>query len=268
MILPRRRVAGVDLKEAWRYRDLLRAFAGRDITLRYRQTALGIGWVVLQPLLAAVVFAFVFGRVAHLTSDGVPYLLFALSGLLAWNVFSGMLARASTSLTAAGAMVSKVYFPRILLVLSVLGSVLIDFAVGMTLQIVLLVAYGIWPGWHLALLPAWMLMAVAIGSGVGLVTSALAVRYRDVLQVVPMAIQLLMFVSPVGYQVAAVPDSLRWAVGINPLTGVLQGFRWSLLGRGSIEVHAVVLSAAASCVLLPLGALVFASLERDFADVI
>lgn len=268
VIVPRRRFSGVDLREALHYRDLLRAFAARDITLRYRQTVLGVAWVILQPLLGAVIFAFVFGRVAGLSSDGLPYVVFGLAGLLAWNIFSSILTRASISLTSVGPMVSKVYFPRIALPLSVLGSVLVDFAVGFALQIAALVYYHVSPGWRVVLLPAWLLLVVSLSSGIGLVASALAVRYRDVLQVVPIAIQFLMFLSPVGYQVAAVPAGVRWAVGINPLTGILQGFRWSLLGRGGLDTAQVAWSVVGSLAALALGVSIFSSLERDFADVI
>ncbi|HVW79642.1 MAG TPA: ABC transporter permease [Mycobacteriales bacterium] len=268
VIVPRRRFSGVDLREALHYRDLLRAFAARDITLRYRQTVLGVAWVILQPLLGAVIFAFVFGRVAGLSSDGLPYVVFGLAGLLAWNIFSSILTRASISLTSVGPMVSKVYFPRIALPLSVLGSVLVDFAVGFALQIAVLVYYHVSPGWRVVLLPAWLLLVVSLSSGIGLVASALAVRYRDVLQVVPIAIQFLMFLSPVGYQVAAVPAGVRWAVGINPLTGILQGFRWSLLGRGGLDTAQVAWSVVGSLAALALGVSIFSSLERDFADVI
>jgi lipopolysaccharide transport system permease protein len=223
---------------------------------------------VLQPLLAAGVFAFVFGRVANLTSSGLPYLVFAMAGLLGWNLFSGTLTRATGSLLSAGPMVSKIYFARMVLPLSVLGAVLVDFCVGLCVLATLLIGYGIGPNWHLTLLPVWLLVMLAMGTGLGLVTSSVSVRYRDVGSVVPMLTQLVLFVSPVAYNVANVPGSLKWAVDINPLTGALQGFRWSLLGRGSIDPGAVILSVAVAVTLLVAGCVVFASLERDFADVI
>ena len=267
VILPRGRLASVDLKQLWTYRDLLRTFASRDITLRYRQTALGVIWVVLQPLLTALIFTFVFGRVARLSSEGVPYIVFSYSGLLAWNVFSGLLTRASGSLTAAGPMVSKVFFPRLLLPLSVLGSVLLDFSVALVLQAILLISYGVNPRWHIILLPLWLLLLLGISSGVSMIAAALAVRYRDVQYVIPLLIQLLLFASPVGYDVASVPRDARWAVTINPLTGLLQAFRWSILGRGSLSLSLVYSSIAAVSIAV-LGGILFSSFERDFADVI
>lgn len=268
VIRPRGRFTGVNLREAWRYRDVLRAFAARDFTLRYRQTMLGVTWIILQPLLAALSFAFVFGRVAGLRSEGVPYLVFALAGLLAWNAFNGVVTRGSLSLAAVGPMVSKVYFPRILLPLATLGSVLLDFVVALVIEIVLLLVSGVSLSWPLLLLPIWPVMIMGLGSGIALIASALAVRYRDVLQILPMAMQLMLFLSPVGYSVGAVPKDVRWAVAVNPLTGTLQGIRWSLFGRGSVGGWQVAWSAVAALLAVTAGAYVFSSLERDFADVI
>lgn len=268
IIRPRGRFTPVDLAELWAFRDLIATFAIRDIRLRYRQTALGIIWVVLQPLLGALIFTFVFGRVAHLPSEGVPYIVFAYVGLLGWNVFSGIVTRASASLTSAGSMVSKIYFPRLALPLSVLGSVLLDFAIALVVQAGFLLAYGVDPGWHIALLPVWLLLTIGLATGLGLATSALAARYRDIQYIVPLLLQLLTFASPVGYSVANIPQDVRWTAGINPLTGILQGFRWSLLGRGSISFNEIVLSAAAAVGSLVIGVIVFTSMERELADVI
>lgn len=268
VIRARGRFARVDLREAWRYRDLARALAARDITLRYRQTVIGIIWVVLQPLLGALIFAFVFGRVARLKSEGVPYVVFALCGLLAWNLFSSILTRASISLTAAGAMVSKVYFPRLLLPVSAVGSCLVDFVAALVMMVIFMLGYGVGPGLSVLLMPVWIVLVVWLALGVGLVTSALTVRYRDVQNILPVITQLLLYGSPVAYALNAVPSSVRGLVTVNPLTGLLEAFRWSLLGVGRLDVGAVAWSAGVSAVALIVGATAFASLERDFADVI
>lgn len=268
VISPRGRFSSVDARELWQFRDLLFAFAARDVRLRYRQTALGIIWVVLQPLLAAAVFAFLFGRVARFPSGHLPYLVFAFAGLIAWTTFNTILTRASTSLLNASSMVSKVYFPRLLLPLSVLGSALLDFAVGLALMVGFLLWYQVPVGWSMLTLPLWLLLVTTLGTGVGLVFASLAVRYRDIQFVVPVIVQLLLFATPVAYAASVVPPSLQWVVVANPLTGLFEGFRWSLLqtplpGVGQI-VYAVSVTLAAAVV----GALTFSSLEKGFADVI
>jgi len=250
------------------FRDLLRAFAARDITLRYRQTALGPIWVLLQPLLAAAIFSFVFGRVAKLPSGAVPYVVFSFAGLLAWNAFNAILTKASASLTQYSAMVSKVYFPRLLLPLSVVGSSLLDFAVSLIVMVILDLGYGINPGLKALLLPVWLAIVVALALGLGLVACTLMVRYRDVQYVLPIAAQMLLYASPVAYGLNAVPGSARTLVELNPLTGVLEAFRWSLVGTTHPPAAALCWSAGAALAALVLGIFVFASFERDFADVI
>lgn len=268
VIRPKGRFSLFDVGQLWDFRDLVIAFALRDIKLRYRQTALGVIWVAAQPLMGAATFAFVFGHVAHLKSNGVPYLAFAFAGLVGWNLFSGIVTRASTSLSTYGSMLSRIYFPRAALPLAVLGSALLDCAVTLALQAVLLGAYGIAPTWRLFLLPAWVGLVVCLAAGVGLVTSSLSARYRDVPYIIPVVLQLMTVLSPVGYDVASVPGSGRWAVELNPLTGILQGFRWSLLGRGSLTAGALLLSVTTALTTLLIGAVVFSSFERGLADVI
>lgn len=268
VIRPKGRIALLDLAQLWEFRDLVVTFALRDIKLRYRQTALGVIWVALQPLMGAATFAFVFGHVAHLKSDGVPYLAFAFAGLVGWNLFSGIVTRASTSLSTYGSMLSRVYFPRAALPVAVLGSALLDCVVTLALQALLLAVYGIAPTWRIFLIPAWVGLAVCLAVGVGLVTSSLSARYRDVPYIVPVVLQLLTVLSPVGYDVSSVPSSGRWAVELNPLSGMLQGFRWSLLGGGSLTAETVLLSVSTALLTLIIGAVVFASFERGIADVI
>ena len=227
----------VHLPELWQARDLLLSLAARDVKLRYRQTALGILWVVLQPLIAAGIFTFVFGKVARLPApEGVPYLVFSFAGLLAWNAFNATLTKSSSCLVGNAQLVSKVYFPRLILPLSTVVSVLLDFAVSLVVMALLLMIFHVPPHLSLLLLPAWLGLIVLLALGVGLYGAALMVSYRDVQYVLPVATQFLLYASPVGYALSAVPARWRDLFALNPLTGLLEGFRWSLLGVGHLHV--------------------------------
>lgn len=258
----------LDLRQLWQYRDLLVTLAERDVKLRYRQTVLGVFWVVAQPLLAAGIFSFVFGKVAKLPSDGVPYFLFSFAGLLGWTAFGNTLTKASSSLVGNSQLISKVFFPRMILPLSTMFSTLIDFAVAFAMMMVLLGVNHVAVGPRLLLLPLWMAMIVMLSLGAGLYISALMVSYRDVQYVLPVFIQLLLYASPVAYSVTAVPDHLRLFYHLNPLSGLLEAFRWSLLGCGTISAWALVYSVTVSIALLFLGAFAFKRMERLFSDVI
>ena len=261
--------AALNLKEVWQFRDLLLSLAGRDIKLRYRQTALGAAWVVLQPLIAAGVFSLVFGRVAKLPSDGLPYFLFSYAGLLAWNAFSGTLTKASTCLVGNSQLVSKIYFPRLVLPLSTLCSTLIDFGVALAMMAVLLVVYHITPHLGLLLLPVWLLLILMLALGFGLMAAALTVSYRDVQYVLPVLMQFALYASPIAYALSAVPHSLRPFYFLNPLSGLLEAFRWSLLGTPHhLEWGPVGYSAALAAGVFVAGAFAFKKMERKFADVI
>jgi lipopolysaccharide transport system permease protein len=258
----------VDLRELWRARDLLVTLAARDVKLRYRQTVLGVVWVVLQPLLGAGVFSFIFGKVAKLPSDGVPYFVFAYAGLLGWNLFASTVNKSSGSLLGNAGMMSKIYFPRLILPLSTVFSSLIDFAVGLIMMVVLLVRTGTPVGLPLVALPLWVLVALAFALGIGMVASALQVSYRDVGQIMPVVLQFLLYASPVAYSVTAIPEHLRTVYSLNPLVGILEGFRWSLVSGADLDVWAAVYSCAFVVVLLVISALVFTRMERKFVDVI
>ena len=268
VIRPPSRWAPVKLDELWSYRDLLARFVARDVTLRYRQTVLGVVWVVLQPLLAAGAFSFVFGRVAGLSSDGVPYFAFAFAGMLAWNMFSGIVGRMSGSLTGNAALVSKIFFPRLILPLSALGSILLDFVVSLGMMAVILVVAGVAPTWTIVTFPLWVVGVLALATGLGLLAGALMVPYRDVQYIVPFLTSILLYISPVGYSVSNVPASVRTLYELNPLTGLLEGFRWSLLGIGELSAFATIWAAVVSVALLVVGVLAFSHMERRFADVI
>ena len=268
VIRPRRGWAFPPFRELWRYRDLLGILSVRDVKLRYRQTALGAAWVVLQPILGAGVFAFLFGTVADLPTGGLPPLLFSYAGLLGWNAFATILTKCGNSLVSNTHLVSKIYFPRLLLPLSTVPPVLLDTAIALVVMITLYAVFGVAPPLAVLLLPLWLLGVVLLAVGAGLVTSALAVRFRDVQYVVPVVLGLLVFATPVGYSRDAVPENARLLFSVNPMVGYLEGFRWSLLPGMRLSTGAVAYSAVVTLVVLLAGALAFTRMERRFADVI
>jgi lipopolysaccharide transport system permease protein len=269
----------LDLHRLWQYGDLLMTLAQRDVKLRYRQTALGVIWVILQPLLAAGIFSFVFGAIAGLPSEGVPYIVYSYAGLLCWNAFNSTLSKTSSVLVQNAHLVSKVYFPRLILPLSTLLSTLVDFGVALGMMAVLMAVYGVALGWGLLLLPVWLLLTLLLSVGIGFFLSALMVSYRDVQYVVPVLTQLLFYASPVVYSIGSALGRLSdntglvsnfgmWFFTLNPLSGLLEAFRWSLLGRGQMPWGAVGYSAAFSLLVFVGGAFAFKKMERKFADVI
>ena len=258
----------LNVQELWRFRDLLGALALRDLKLRYRQTALGVIWVLLQPLLAAGIFSFVFGQVAKLPSDGVPYLLFSFAGLLGWNLFSSILAKVSGCMVGNAGLISKVYFPRLLLPLSNVVSVVVDFVVAAALMAVLMVIYGVGPSLSGVLLIFALLLLVALSIGIGLIASALAVPYRDVQYILPVVTQILLYASPVAYSISAVPAQHRWFYELNPLTAPLETIRASLLGTPFPPMFSMATSCIAAILFLITGLFFFKRLEQKFADVI
>jgi len=268
VIRPTAGLAALNLHEIWPYRDLLATLAERDIKVRYKQTSLGVIWVILQPLLAAGIFSFVFGSIANLPSDGVPYFLFAYAGMQGWTLFSNVLTRSSACLVGNAHLISKVYFPRFILPLSTLGAILVDFGVAMGMMAVLMVVYQVVPGWGLLLLPLWMGILTALGMGIGLWLAALTVQYRDVAYVLPVAMQMLMYASPIAYASSAVPERYQTLFFLNPLAGLLDAFRWSLLGVGAPRWDSLAVSAIVSVAALIFGAFAFKKMERKFADTI
>jgi lipopolysaccharide transport system permease protein len=259
----------LDLAELWRYRDLWLTLALRDVKLRYRQTALGVAWVVLLPLLASGIFTLVFGMIAKLPSDGSPYFLFVFAGYLGWNAFQNTLQRCGISLIGNTALVTKVYFPRIILpAASVLAS-LLDFAVGVVMLLLVLLVRGELPSpASLALVPLFMLLVQLLGLGLGFISAALTVRFRDVQYVLPYLIQLLLYASPVAYGVSAVPQAVRRLYLLNPVAPLLDGLRAALLGRGDVHWLAIGTSAFVSVVTFAVGVLFFLHQDRQYADVI
>jgi lipopolysaccharide transport system permease protein len=260
--------AALNLRELWEYRDLLFILAGRDVKLRYKQTALGIIWVILQPLVAALIFAAIFGKFAKLPSDGTPYLLFVFCGLLPWNYFSGSLQRAGNSLITDSKLISKVYFPRLLVPLASTVAVLIDFVVTLVVLLGLMLFYGVSPTWQVLTLPFFLLLTTLAATGISLWLSALNVQYRDFMYALPFIIQVWMYASPVVYATSIVPEKLRWIYSLNPAVGFIEGFRWALLGHSALTWEMTLLTLVVSGVAFLSGAFFFRRVERGFADVV
>jgi lipopolysaccharide transport system permease protein len=267
-IEPRAGWAGHDLSELWHYRELLGFLVWRDIKVRYQQTVLGVVWAILQPLVPMVLFSVIFGRIAKLPSEGIPYPLFALTGLLPWQLFATALTSASNSLVGSAGLVTKVYFPRIIIPVAAVCSALVDFCVSSALVGGLLAWYGIVPGPGIVTLPLFVGFALATALGVALWTSALSVKYRDVPYLLPFAMQAWLLASPVAYSMTLI-ESPRWRLlyAFNPMAGVVQGFRWALLGATPPAATALV-SVTVTVLLLVGGLLYFRRTEDTFADVI
>lgn len=256
------------LGELWIFRGLLLTFAGRELRLRYRQTALGVAWFVLQPLIVAATFSFVFGAVARMPAERVPRLVFTYAGMLAWTLFSSIVTRGSQTMVVNAPLISKVFFPRELLPLSLVLPALVDFVIALALLVVLAGASSVFPSAAVLLLPIWLLLVCLLACGLALIFSALTVWYRDLQFVVQLAIQLLLYLSPLAYSVESVPPRFRAIVALNPLTPLLEGFRWSLLGTGRVSGGQMFYAAAVSLGSFFVGLAVFRRLERSFADVV
>lgn len=268
VIEPARRGLGLNFREIWSYRDLLLILAGRDVKLRYKQTLLGVTWVILQPLVTAIIFTVVFGNFAKLPSDGLPYVLFVFAGLLPWNLFSASLSRAGGSLVGNANLISKIYFPRMLVPLSSIGAVLIDFLVGFSVLIILMIYFDVSLSWRVLLLPFFLLLALLTSIGVSLWLSAWSVYYRDFMFALPFLIQAWTYASPVAYAMSIVPEKWRWLFSLNPAVGFIEGFRWSLLGSSGLTLQMVLVSSISAIVFFLSGVFIFRRIERGFADVI
>lgn len=253
-------------RELWRYRDLAGQIALRDITIRYRQTALGGAWAVLQPIGFMVVFSLIFGNVAGISSNGLPYPLFSLAALVPWVFFSNALLLGSDSLVSNSALVSKIYFPRIFMPAGVIVAGFVDLAIAIAILMVIVLAWGFVPSLAILTLPLLVAIAAAAALGVSAALSAVNVRYRDVRYVVPFAIQLWLFITPIVYPSSSVAEPWRTLSALNPMVGVVEGFRWATLGTGNAPWDLIGISAAAAVVLFFAGLAYFDRVERAFAD--
>src|SRR5215813_2980691 len=254
--------SGLDLHDLWSYRELFYFLMLRDVKVRYKQTLLGATWIVLQPVLTMLVFTMLFGRLIGVPSDGVPYPLFAFAGLLPWTLFSNAVTSSGNSLVGSANLITKVYFPRIIIPGAAVGARLVDFAIAFLILVGLMVYFGVKPTWGVALLPLLMVLTVMLALGAGMWLSALNVKYRDVGAVLPFAIQILFFATPIIYPASLVPDKWKWVMRLNPLTGLLDGYRASLFGR-RFDWPALAFSSLVTLVLLIYSAYVFRRMERS-----
>jgi lipopolysaccharide transport system permease protein len=268
VIEARRGLFDLDLVSLWHHRDLLYFLVWRDVKIRYKQTIIGAAWAILQPLLTLIVFSLIFGRVAKIPSDNLPYPVFMLSALLPWNLFASSLARGGDSVVNNAGLLSKVYFPRLILPIAAILSPLLDFAMAFVVLIVLMIWYGIVPNIGVVTLPLFVGLAMLTALGVGMVLAAMNARYRDVGYAVPFLVQLWMFVSPVTYPVSMIPERWRFVYSLNPMAGVVEGFRWALLSKQSPDFGVIAISAATVVVLLVPALAFFRQTERTFADIV
>jgi lipopolysaccharide transport system permease protein len=258
----------VGLRELWEYRELLYFLTWRDIKVRYKQTALGAIWAVIQPLFMMVVFSLFFGKLAGVDSDGVPYPVFSFCALLPWQLFAHSLTQASNSLVGSQNLITKVYFPRLVVPISAVLGGLVDFAIALVILFAMLFFYGIVPSWQIVALPAIVLLAVMTALAVGLWLSALNVQYRDVRYTINFLVQIWLFATPVAYSSSIVPEKWRVFYALNPMVGVVDGFRWALLGKPESPGVPILVSVIVVCLLLAGGLYYFRRLEQQFADIV
>lgn len=266
-IAPSRTWAPLRLGELWTYRELLYFMVWREVKIRYKQTALGVAWAVLQPLLTMIVFSVFFGRLARMPSDGIPYPVFAFCALLPWQLFAFSLTESSNSVVTNQRLITKVYFPRLLMPIASMGVGLVDFCIGFVMLIALAAFYGVVPGMSVLTVPLWAFLAVMTALSVGLWLSALNVKYRDVRYTVPFLAQIWMFVTPVAYPTSIVPEAWRPFYALNPMVGVVDGFRWALFGADPPRLTAAV-SIGIVVVTMVGGLFYFRRTERTFADLV
>jgi len=267
VLKPSRGFLRLKLADIWEYRELLYFLVWRDVNVRYKQTALGAAWAILQPVMTMLVFSVFFGRLAKMPSDGIPYPVFAFAALLPWQLFAYALSESSNSLVTNQNLITKVYFPRLVIPISSVLAGLVDFAVAFVVLLILMLYYGITPTAAIAVLPLFVLLAIVTALAVGLWLSALNVRYRDVRYTIPFLTQFWLFATPVAYPSSLVPARWRPLLGLNPMAGVVDGFRWALLGRSGAPGPLLWVSIAAVVILLAGGLMYFRRMEATFADI-
>jgi lipopolysaccharide transport system permease protein len=259
--------SAVDLKSLWYYRELLYFLTWRDVKVRYKQAVLGAAWAIIQPLFTTIIFSIFFGRLTNMPSDGIPYPLFAYAALAPWTFFSDAVNSSGNSLVGSAHLITKVYFPRMIIPAAAVAAGLIDLMIAFGVLIVLMIYYGVSMTWNLLMAPALVVMTALLAVSVGMWTSALNVKYRDIRHALPFAIQLAMFATPIIYPVSVVPERWRWALNLNPLTGIIEGYRASFFGR-PFDLIALAISAAITFALLFYAAYYFKRVERTFADIV
>jgi len=268
VIQPSRGLFHLDLWAVWLYRELLFFLMWRDVKVRYKQTVIGAGWAILQPLMTMVVFTVVFGNFAKMPSDGLPYPIFAYAALLPWNYFAQAINRSGTSVVSSASLISKVYFPRLIVPISAAVAPLVDFVIAFVILLGMMLWFDIAPTGAVLALPLLLFLTLVTALAVGLWLSAFNVRYRDVGYIIPFLVQFWMYASPVVYPVSLVPEKWRLLYSLNPMAGVIEGFRWALLGKESPDFGVMAISAAVVLALLLGGIVYFKRMERTFADII
>ncbi len=267
-IAPAGRWARLDFRELWNYRELLVFLALRDVKVRYKQTVFGIAWAIIQPFCTMLVFSLFFGRLAKMPSDGVPYPLFSYAALVPWSFFANAVTHSSDSLVGSANLISKVYFPRVIIPLAAVASGVVDFLVAFSLMLGMMWYFNIIPTLQIIWLPALLLLAIVTALGAGLWLSALNVQFRDVRYSLPFLVQFWLFVTPVAYPSSLLPEPWRTLYGINPMAGVVEGFRWALLGTSTAPGAIMAFSACFALLFLVSGLYYFQRMERSFADII
>jgi lipopolysaccharide transport system permease protein len=267
-IRPASGLLDLDLASVWRYRELLFYLVWREVKIRYTQAALGVAWAVLQPLFTVLIFTTIFGVFARFPSDGMPYPVFALAAVLPWTYFAEALRRSATGLVADADLVKKIYFPRLIVPLAGATSPLVDLAFGLLVLLCVMAWYGIAPGWPILTLPLWIGATLAFALSMGLWLAPINVRFRDVMHTLPFVTQVWMFATPIVYPLSMIPEKWRAIYSLNPMVGIIEGFRWSLLGTGSPDFATLGISLSVTLLALLGGVVYFRRTERSFADVI
>jgi lipopolysaccharide transport system permease protein len=268
VIRPSSGLFDLDLGAVWRYRELLYFLVWREVKIRYKQAALGVAWAVVQPLFTVLIFTFIFGIFARFPSDGLPYPVFALAAVLPWTYFAEALRRGATGLVADADLVRKIYFPRLIIPVAGVTSPLVDFLFGLVILVGVMLWYGIVPGWTMLLLPFWLFITLALALSIGLWLGPINVRYRDVMHTLPFVTQVWMFATPIVYPLSMIPQKWQALYSINPMVGIIEGFRWSLLGTGQPHMLSIGISLSVITLALIGGSVYFRKMERSFADVI
>jgi lipopolysaccharide transport system permease protein len=267
LVIERNQRMSLELRDLWAHRDLFFILAWRDIKVRYKQTILGAAWAVIQPLIGMIIFTILFGKLAHVPSEGEPYAIFSYAGLLPWNFFTTAVTNSSNSLVTSSGLITKVYFPRLLVPTAALGAALVDMGVASVMLLIMMPIYGVAFHVTLFLLIPLVALTALTAAAFGIWTSALNVKYRDIRYALPFAIQMLMFLTPVIYPVSFLPERWRWVLRLNPLSGIIEGFRSAIFGR-AINYNGLAISAVIAFALLAAAAYIFRRMEDEFADIV
>ncbi|MGE3864477.1 MAG: ABC transporter permease [Burkholderiaceae bacterium] len=268
VIRPRQGLLDLDLRSLWNYRELLAFLVWRELKVRYAQAALGAGWAILQPVFAVAIFTAVFGYFARVPSDGLPYPVFAFAAMLPWMYFSEAARKSTVGLMGDAQLVSKIYFPRLLIPFANVLAPLVDFLITLCVLLLMMLWYGIYPTWNILLLPVLLVMTIGLALSIGLWLGPVNVRFHDIAHTVPFLFQVWMYATPIAYPLSIVPERWKLLYSLNPMVGIIEGFRWSLLGSGSLDVPSLCISAFATVVALAGGLIYFCKAERTFADII